>query len=69
MSKPARLSTSGEQCLRNLVEGQPIDAHVRSYSAKGGFYNVRKGLQAKGYITPDNQITQAGRQALGVPRG
>jgi hypothetical protein len=51
--------------LENLADGLPAADHLRGMSQHGGFNNTRAALIARGWMTLELEITQAGREMIG----
>ncbi len=58
------LSQPQRKALDNLRCGRSISDHVKGRSQSGGFSGTVQSLISKGLITPDHELTTAGRVAL-----
>lgn len=65
MSK-IRLSPAQIKALDNLASGRPIGQGIAGRSAHGGLAWTIEALRTKGMIDPDGNITDIGKQAIGV---
>lgn len=59
-------SESQIRALKNVMEGRPIDAHIRGRSAHGGFSGTIVSLHRRGWINSQGDITESGRVIIGA---
>jgi hypothetical protein len=52
-------------CLKNLAEGRRMGAHLRGQSEHGGFTATLRAMRNRGWVTWEQELTDAGR-ALAV---